>query len=292
MKRFVFLVLVVLAALPGERIVAQDAPVTTALTGSAFVYAVLAGDTLKTIGARFGASASTLVPLGPDRPGPLVEGEWLFIDNRHIAVLDGVAQISINIAQRMLYLADGDAVYSYPVAVGTRPWPTPVGTFTVVDKEENPTWDVPLSIQDEMRRQGRPVVTRVPPSPKNPLGAHWIRLSFPSLGIHGTTAPGSIYSYASHGCIRMHPDDAAELFERVGVGTTGAITYQPVLIAMFDDRIYVEAHPDVYRRAPAPMAHVRAVSERNGFAELVDWPAVAGVLRQQRGIATDVTKDE
>ena len=64
------------------------------------------------------------------------------------------------------------------------------------------------------------------------------------------------------------------------------------LIAMIDDRVYVEAHPDVYRRAPAPMAFVRAFSERNGFAELVDWPAVAGVLRQQRGIATDVTKDE
>ena len=45
--------MVVLAALPGERIVAQDAPVTTALTGSAFVYAVRAGDTLRTIGARF-----------------------------------------------------------------------------------------------------------------------------------------------------------------------------------------------------------------------------------------------
>ena len=117
MKRFVFLVLVVLAALPGERIVAQDAPVTTVLTGSAFVDAVRAGDTLRTIGARFGASKST---------------------------------------------------------VGTRHWPTPVGAFTVLDKEANPTWDVPLSIQDEMRR----------------------RLSFPSLGIHGTTAPGSIYSYA------------------------------------------------------------------------------------------------
>ena len=61
MKRLVFLVLIVLAALPGERIVAQDAPVTTALTGSAFVYAVRAGDSLRTIGARFGASTSTLV---------------------------------------------------------------------------------------------------------------------------------------------------------------------------------------------------------------------------------------
>ena len=60
MKRIVFLVLVVLAALPGERIVAQDAPVTTALTGSTFVYAVRAGDSLRTVGARFGASTSTL----------------------------------------------------------------------------------------------------------------------------------------------------------------------------------------------------------------------------------------
>ena len=291
-SRIVVLVLVVLAALPGERIVAQDAPVTTALTGSAFVYAVRAGDTLRTIGARFRVSTSAIVPLGPDRSGPLVEGEWLFIDNRHIAVLDGHAQIAINIAQRMLYFVDGATLDWYPIAVGTRKWPTPVGAFTVLDKEENPTWDVPLSIQEEMRRQGRTVVTQVRPSPQNPLGAHWIRLSFASLGIHGTNVAVSIYSYASHGCIRMHPDDVAQLYERVGVGTAGVITYQPVLIAMIDDRVYVEAHPDVYRRAPAPMAYLRAVAERNGFAELVDWAAVAGVLRQQSGIATEVTKDE
>jgi len=291
-KRLVVLVLIVLAALPGERIVAQDAPVRTVLTGSAFVYAVRAGDTLRTISARFGVSTSALVPLGPAQSRPLVEGELLSIDNRHLAVLAGDAQIVINIAQRMLYLIDGAALDSYPIAVGTRKWPTPVGAFTVLDKEENPTWDVPLSIQEEMRQQGRRIVRQVPPSPQNPLGGHWIRLSFASLGIHGTNVAASIYSYASHGCIRMHPDDVAQLYERVGVGTAGVITYQPVLIAMTDDRVYVEAHPDVYRRAPSPMAYVRDFAERNGFAELVDWAAVTGVLRQQSGVATEVTKDE
>lgn len=290
-KRFVVLVLIALAALPGERIVAQDAPVRTVMTGSAFVYAARAGDTLRTISARFGVSTSAIVPLGPARSGPLVEGEWFLIDNRHIAVLDGDARIVINIAQRMLYLVDGTALAWYPIAVGTRKWPTPVGAFTVLDKEDNPTWDVPLSIQEEMRQQGRRIVRQVPPSPQNPLGAHWIRLSFASLGIHGTNVAASIYSYASHGCIRMHPDDVAQLYERVGVGTAGVITYQPVLIAMIDDRVYVEAHPDVYRRAPSPMAYVRGVAERTGFAKLVDWVAVAGILRQQSGVAIDVTKD-
>ena len=78
----------------------------------------------------------------------------------------------------------------------------------------------------------------------------------------------------------------------VDVGTTGVITYQPVLIAMIDDRVYVEAHPDVYRRARAPMAEVRAFADRHGFAGMVEWPAVADVLRQQAGIPADVTKNQ
>ena len=110
MNRIVVLVLVVLVVLPGERIVAQDAAVRTVMTGSAFVYAVRAGDTLRTIGARFGVSTSAIVPLGLNRAGPLVEGEWFFVDNRHIAVLDGRAQITINLARRMLYFVGGDAL--------------------------------------------------------------------------------------------------------------------------------------------------------------------------------------
>ena len=43
------------------------------------------------------------------------------------------------------------------------------------------------------------------------------------VGIHGTGAPWSIGSRASHGCIRMTVPDVIDLYPRVPVGT-------PVLI--------------------------------------------------------------
>ena len=71
-------------------------------------------------------------------------------------------------------------------------------------------WIVPESIQEEMRREGKDVLTRVPPGPDNPLGRHWIGLSIGGIGIHGTIAPSSVYHFRSHGCIRLHPDDVEE----------------------------------------------------------------------------------
>ena len=59
--------------------------------------------------------------------------------------------------------------------------------------------------------------------PDNPLGAYFVRLSFTSVGIHGTNAPASVYRFQSHGCIRMQVTDAEWLFDRVDVGTTVVI---------------------------------------------------------------------
>lgn len=90
----------------------------------------------------------------------------------------------------------------------------------------------------------------------------------------------------------MHPEDVAQLFERVELGDPGVIRYQPVQVAMIDGRVLLEAHADVYGRAPDATAYVRAFATQNGFVNDVDWPAAAGVLRQQRGRVVDVTKDE
>lgn len=294
MTRLLLCVLLVLAAGPGRAARAQEGPlVRTALTGGVFEYPVAAGDTLGSISSRFGAGIASIVELnGIRRQDTLAPGQVLTIDNRHIAAVDDRFQITLNLPQRLLFLVDGDTVSAYPIAVGLRTWPTPVGGFTVVDKEESPTWDVPVSIQEEMRAKGKPVITSMPPSPENPLGAHWIRTSLPSIGIHGTIAPSSVYNYASHGCIRMHPDDVAFLFTRVAIGAAGASIYRPVTIARLDDRVFVEANPDGYKRGPLGVAHLQAIAERDGYAEMVDWPAVERVLRLQRGLAVDVTKDE
>ena len=98
------------------------------------------------------------------------------------------------------------------VATGTWEYPTPLGTFAVVDKQYNPWWYPPSS---EWARGLKPV----PPGPGNPLGTRWMGLSVYGVGIHGTPDAASIGYSASHGCIRMHIWDAEWLFEQVQLGT-------------------------------------------------------------------------
>ena len=142
-----------------------------------------------------------------------------------------------------------------------------------------------------MRESGRPVITRVPPSPDNPLGAHWIGLSIASLGLHGTIAPSSIYQFASHGCIRLHPDDVADLFGRISVGDSGALIYEPVLLAHIENRVWLEAHDDVYRRINDADQLIRRAAVDGGFFDRVDWNGAAAVLERRLGVATDVTRE-
>ena len=114
-------------------------------------------------------------------------------------------------------------------------------------------------------------------------------MSLSSIGIHGTNAPSSIYAFGSHGCIRLHPDDVADLFERVSIGMPGVLIYQPVIIAVIDGRVWVEAHPDAYRRVDDAMGKVREAADRAGLDAVIDWVLVDEVVRQRRGRAVDVT---
>ena len=206
--------------------------VATEIAGSSFVHEIQKGDTLTSLAARHGLDAAVLARrngLAPRTSLVSRIGERLIVDNRHIVwPVDPASgtMLIVNVPQRMLFrVVDGRAASAYPVAVGRTTWPTPLGPFTVIEKEVDPTWDVPKSIQEEMRREGKPVVTSIPPCPANPLGRHWLRLSHPGVGVHGTNVPTSIYGFTTHGCIRLHPDDVESLFEAVQVGDAGAVVY-------------------------------------------------------------------
>jgi L,D-transpeptidase ErfK/SrfK len=157
--------------------------------------------------------------------------------------------------------------------------------------ETDPTWDVPVSIQEEMRRAGKPVLTKVPPGPANPLGRYWMGLSLGSIGLHGTTAPSSIYHFATHGCIRLHPDDVEDLFFHVAVGDPGRIVYEPVLVGFDGTDVFLEVHGDAYRRAPASPERAWQLLEEAGLRALVDPTRVARVVREAEGLAVAVTDD-
>jgi lipoprotein-anchoring transpeptidase ErfK/SrfK len=101
---------------------------------------------------------------------------------------------------------------TFGVATGQAIYPTPLGQFSIVTKQENPWWYPPPSPW----AQG---LSPVPPGPGNPLGTRWMGLSAPGVGIHGTPDAASIGYSASHGCIRMRIPDAETVFAHVSVGT-------------------------------------------------------------------------
>ena len=102
----------------------------------------------------------------------------------------------------------------FPVATAMPGYTTPVGTWKVVNKVENPTWYNPAPTT---WGAGEPLV--IPPGPGNPLGTRALYLSAPDIRIHGTYASSSIGTHASHGCIRMYISDSEELYPLVPIGT-------------------------------------------------------------------------
>lgn len=140
-----------------------------------------------------------------------------------------------------------------------------------------------------MRREGRAVVQKIAPGPTNPLGAFWLGLSLGSVGVHGTNAPLSIFRHVTHGCVRLHPDDIARLYPLVPLSARGRIVYEPVLLAQTPDGIFLEAHPDVYRRMTwDALSLIRESASTAGIIGEIDWAEAANVLQARRGYAARI----
>jgi lipoprotein-anchoring transpeptidase ErfK/SrfK len=120
-------------------------------------------------------------------------------------------------ANELRYYRGARLMRKFGVATGQSVYPTPTGTFSIVDKQLNPWWLPPDSPWAAGKKP-------IPPGPGNPLGTRWMGLSAPGVGIHGTPDDASIGYSASHGCIRMHIPDAEWLFHHVELGTPVVIT--------------------------------------------------------------------
>lgn len=101
----------------------------------------------------------------------------------------------------------------YRVATAMAPYETPSGTWTIVDKAENPTWTNPAP-----DTWGADLPLTIPPGPGNPLGTRALYLNAPGIRIHGTYDAASIGTHASHGCIRMNITDVEEMYPLVPIG--------------------------------------------------------------------------
>lgn len=268
------------------------------LVGNAHTYIVSKDDTLRLVAAKLGVSRQHLAQTNQlDPTASLKIGQKLKYNNRKIVPQRMKNGIVINIPDRTLYyFKQGKLAVSIPVALGVArksdkyDWNTPTGKFKVTAKQKDPTWHVPFSIQSKMEDDGKEVITSVPPGPNNPLGKFALKTSLPGILIHSTTKPGSIYSFASHGCIRVYPEHMEGLFKEIKINTLGEIIYRPVKLAITDEgRIFMEVHQDAYGKSMGLAAEARRLIEKQRLSERVDWTKVKSMIQLKTGIAEDIS---
>lgn len=98
------------------------------------------------------------------------------------------------------------------------------GTFTIGAKKEWPSW---TPTQDMIKRDPQAYKkweNGQPGGPGNPLGARALYLFAPGRGdtflrVHGTSAPWTINSAVSNGCVRLTNAHIAHLYQQVPMGT-------------------------------------------------------------------------
>lgn len=271
------------------------------LVGTIGSYTVVKKDTLRLVAGKLGVSRSQLMAMNGLTPkSVLKEGQVLRYNNQRIIPPSTIKNgIVINIPDRMLYyFQNSKVVYATAVALGTPtkmddiPWHTPIGRFRIIDKAKDPVWTVPPSIQEEMRREGKEVITSIPPGDDNPLGKYAMKTSLPGILIHSTIKPWSIYTYASHGCIRVYPDRMEELFKMVKLHTPGEIIYRPVKAAVTEQgRIFLEVHGDIYAKTKGLENEAKALLNSMQLGGKVDWAKVKKAISRKAGVAEEITLD-
>ena len=119
-------------------------------------------------------------------------------------------RLRASVSERMLYVSRGDSVIRmYDVAVGTDDYPTPKGAFRIRKIVWNPSWRPPDS------KWAKDKTAKAPGDPENPMKVVKIFFKDPDYYLHGTDAEASLGSAASHGCLRMAPDEVAELAKMI-----------------------------------------------------------------------------
>jgi L,D-transpeptidase ErfK/SrfK len=74
------------------------------------------------------------------------------------------------------------------------------------------------------------------------------------------------------------------------VGAKLEIVYEPIKIGQKDGQVFVEAHPDVYRRIPDYPQYAMDKLVHSSMAELVDNRRFLMAVRLQSGVPINVTR--
>ncbi len=259
-----------------------------AVVGAVINYTVKKHESLYDIARKFDIGIGELRASNPGvNPWTPKPGTELKVGTMHLVPKRVKEGIVVNLSALRLYYYNGDKVMTFPIAAGREGWETPTAVTQIMAKRKNPIWTPTANI----RAENPDLPDTIPAGPDNPLGQYAMNLGVGSIMIHGTTSPASIGRRASHGCIRMYPEDIESLYQAVPKGTQVVIDKYPFQLGWHGKTIYLEVAPKISTVAelkkPAPRLDAKVYREIEAQIDkgaLVDWSAVEEAFHRADGI--------
>jgi L,D-transpeptidase ErfK/SrfK len=264
-------------------------------------------DTLTDIARRFNIGYEEILRANPKvdpwLPGAdkqiVVPTEFILPNAPHEGVVINVA------AMRLFYFpkpkkGESQVVITHPIGIGKVGWKTPEGVTRIVRRQKDPTWRVPVSVLKEHKENGEILDPVIGPGPDNPLGRHAFYLDWPSYLIHGTNKPAGVGLRSSHGCIRLYPEDIAQLFEMVPVGTPVRVVNQPFVFGWKEGQLYMQASdvleddPRDWKKAQKKLLSKSLAAtlqkQLKSHNEQVNWELVSELAHSPHGVPVPISQ--
>lgn len=287
-RGFIF-VFLVSAGLQQSQAAEWTLPADGWLVGEPLEVSVGVGDSLVSIGRRYGVGYDNMLRANPalDIWLPPV-GAAVRVPQHYLLPGGPRRGIVLNLAEKRLfyYPSNSNKVWVFAAGIGREGWPTPVGETKVIAKRAFPDWFPPVSIRMEAAQSGVSLPAKVPAGASNPLGDHALYLSWHGYLMHGTHRPAGVGMAVSHGCIRLYPDDIARLFDAVSAGEPVRIVDEPVKLGWQHEALWLEVHPPAYRAADTEVtqALINRIITLTSHGASVNWSRVHEAVRRADGI--------
>jgi L,D-transpeptidase ErfK/SrfK len=264
-------------------------------------------DTLTDIARRFNVGYEEILRANP-KVDPWLPGEGrpIVVPTQFVIPNAPRTGVVINIAaMRLFYFpphksGEPQVVITHPIGVGKMGWATPEGVTKIVRRQADPTWRVPTSVIKEHRENGEELDKVIGPGPDNPLGRYAFYLQWPSYLIHGTNKPAGVGLRSSHGCIRLYPEDIAQLFDMVPLGTQVRVVNQPFVFGWHEGQLYMQPY-DVLeddkrnwnkKITPKLLGKTLTASQTKALKahnEQVNWDLATSLSQEPRGLPVPVS---
>jgi L,D-transpeptidase ErfK/SrfK len=263
-------------------------------------------DTLTDVARRFNIGYEEILRANP-KVDPWLPGadKQIVVPTEYILPNAPREGVVINIAaMRLFYFpprksGEPQIVITHPIGIGKVGWATPEGVTKIIRRQKDPTWRVPVSVLKEHKENGEILDKVIGPGPDNPLGKHAFYLEWPSYLIHGTNKPAGVGLRSSHGCIRLYPEDIAQLFDMVPIGTKVRVVNQPFVFGWQDGQLHMQAFdvleddPRDWKKAQQKLLSKSLAAtlqkQLKSHNEQVNWELVSNLSHSPRGVPVPIS---